>query len=144
MDKFNVEQTMEEIRSMLKERKLRDSQLYYVSRYHNRMIKQLLEAEEIVLFGAGEYGKIILKDLQQQEIHTVKCFCDNNKSLIGSEIEGIKVLSPEDAVSQFSKAYFVVSPKDYMNEILRQLVHMGIEVDCILLFDVKNAGLVVI
>ena len=46
-------------------------------------------------------------------------------------------------MNQYPDACFVITPKDYENEILRQLVHMGVDVENIVIFNIKNTGLIV-
>ena len=64
---------------------------------------------QIILFGTGKLGRRTLKGLRELGIEPL-AFCDNNSVIWGSNIEGLKVLSPEQAVSDFSdKAAFVVT-----------------------------------
>ncbi len=63
----------------------------------------------LVLFGAGELGRKTLAGLRNAGIEPL-AFSDNNRSLWGSTIDGVQVLSPELAAAQFgNKASFVVT-----------------------------------
>jgi FkbM family methyltransferase len=65
--------------------------------------------EQMLLFGTGGLGRKTLKGLRQQGIKPL-AFCDNNPSLWGTEVEGVLVLSPENAVTQYAdRATFVVT-----------------------------------
>jgi FkbM family methyltransferase len=65
--------------------------------------------ESIVLFGAGELGRKTLAGLRKAGVEPL-AFSDNNASLWGSSIDGVRVLSPRDAAEQFGrKASFVVT-----------------------------------
>lgn len=141
MGKFFVEEVMETIRAEIKDKGLSVDELSYISPYHNKMIKQLKTYKELIIFGAGEYGKIIVEDLEQHGIFTIQCICDNNTKAIGKEIGGYKVLSPEDALKAYKNACFVITPKGYENEMLSQLIHMGVAFEHILFFNVKYTGL---
>jgi FkbM family methyltransferase len=57
----------------------------------------------IVIFGAGNLGRRVARTL------TPVAFCDNNRLLWGTSVNGIRVDSPAAAVRQFSNATFVVS-----------------------------------
>ncbi|CAM8655897.1 Methyltransferase FkbM [Candidatus Methylacidiphilaceae bacterium] len=64
---------------------------------------------QLILFGTGKLGRRTLKGLREVGIEPL-AFCDNNSVIWGSDIEGLKVLSPEQAVSDFgTKAAFVVT-----------------------------------
>jgi FkbM family methyltransferase len=86
--------------------------------------------EQMVLFGTGRLGRKTLKGLRQLGIEPL-AFCDNNASLWGKEVEGLRVLSPEEAVREFGKsASFVVtiwSDKigHPLEEVRRQLSALG-------------------
>lgn len=65
--------------------------------------------EQMILFGTGGLGRKTLKGLRQQGIKPL-AFCDNNPSLWGTEVEGVPVLSPENAVKEYAdRAIFVVT-----------------------------------
>jgi FkbM family methyltransferase len=86
--------------------------------------------EGIVLFGAGNLGRKIQKALRGKGDEVV-AFADNNPLLWGSSIEGIPVLSPQEAASLFgSSAAFVISiwgvgSEDRMASRARQLKDLG-------------------
>ena len=77
-----------------------------------------------------------------QAFQTVQCFCDNNSMVWDKVVCGKKVFSPQEAVSRYPDACFVITPKDYENEILRQMVCLGVDIENILIFNIKNTGLV--
>src|SRR5438105_15270393 len=56
----------------------------------------------LVLFGAGHLGKKTLRGLRQAGIEPL-AFADNNSELWGTRIDGLEVLSPEDAATRFGK-----------------------------------------
>lgn len=65
--------------------------------------------ETFVLFGSGRLGQITLAGLRKVGIEPL-AFADNNPELWNTSVAGLKVLSPQDAVSQFSqKAIFVIT-----------------------------------
>ena len=63
----------------------------------------------VVLFGGGELGKKVLARLRQDNIEPL-AFSDNNTELWGRYIEGVIVLSPEEAAKKYSQiAAFIVT-----------------------------------
>ena len=63
----------------------------------------------IVLFGAGGVGRRTLAGLRSLGIEPL-AFADNKPSLWGTSVDGLRVLSPEIAVAEFSeRAVFVVT-----------------------------------
>jgi FlaA1/EpsC-like NDP-sugar epimerase len=139
---FNVEETMQKIREDIKNDGVKVDDLSYVTNYHARILKMIRQKEELVIFGSGLYGKVLLNDLDKAGISEVKCFCDNNKDNVGKQIGNLDILSPQEAYSKYPKACFVVTPKEYENEILRQLIGMGVSVDNIILFNAETARMV--
>ena len=143
MTEFTTQQAMKEIREELSKTQPRLSDLHFTTFYYRKLIRLLKEQKELVLFGAGKYGAVVLAALKREGIDSVRCLCDNNGKVIGQLIDGLEVISPLDAQKQYPGACFVITPKDYDNEILRQLVHMKVSIDNIVIFNIKNTGLVV-
>jgi hypothetical protein len=89
--------------------------------------EQKLKTHGIVLFGCGLFGKRILKGLRSIGIEPL-VFSDNNQNIWNSEIEGIKVYSPEEAAKRFPNAVFMVTiwsdaighPAEQIEKQLRQ------------------------
>ncbi|MBP7476920.1 MAG: FkbM family methyltransferase [Chitinophagales bacterium] len=62
----------------------------------------------LFLFGGGVFGRKVLKGLKRAGIEVLG-FADNNKNAWGTEIEGIKVFSPEEAALNHPQAVFMVT-----------------------------------
>jgi len=64
--------------------------------------------QRIVLFGAGNLGRKALRALRTHHIEPL-AFSDNAAALWGTEIDGVKVLSPNDAAKQYgdSAVFFI-------------------------------------
>lgn len=141
MEEFRVEEVLKDIRKKIEEKGSCTDELSYITSYHNRVVRKLKTYNELIIFGAGTYGEVVLEDLEQHGISTVKCFCDNNKKVIGQKIVNYSILSLDDAQKKYPEACFVITPKWYENEILSQLIHKGISIDNIILFNVELARL---
>lgn len=65
--------------------------------------------DSLVLFGAGNLGKKVLRGLRQVGLEPV-AFADNNAGVWGTMIEGIPVLSPPDAAARYGEeAAFIIT-----------------------------------
>ncbi len=65
--------------------------------------------KSLVLFGAGNLGRRILKRLRQDGVEPL-AFADNNPALHGKHIDGLEVFSRKEAAEKFgAKAAFVVT-----------------------------------
>jgi len=66
-------------------------------------------SESIVLFGAGSIGRKTLAGLRTRGVEPL-AFADNNTALSNKSIDGLHVLSPQDAADKFgNQAAFVVT-----------------------------------
>ena len=140
MERFMVEDVMNTLREDIKTKKLCSSDLSYTTYYHRKLMQELRTLDSVVLFGAGKHGQIILDEMLQHDIGNVICYCDNKAS--GTLIRGIKVISPHEAINLYPEAYYVITPMDYQEEILVQLINMGIRIEHIRLCDLLRTGLI--
>ncbi|MES1223140.1 MAG: FkbM family methyltransferase [Bacteroidota bacterium] len=67
-----------------------------------------IKSHSVVLFGCGQFGKKILKGFRNIGIEPL-AFSDNNQNIWGTETEGIKIYSPEEAANKFPNAVFMVT-----------------------------------
>jgi len=73
----------------------------------NRLIKT--EKTPLIIFGAGNLGRKILKGLRYLGLNPIG-FADNNYVSLDAVIDGIRVYSPKDAAHKFAKkAVFIIS-----------------------------------
>lgn len=75
---------------------------------------------KIILFGAGDEGIKALNHLQDGEI---AFFTDNDKNKWGRDIQGIQVISPEEAVKKELPIY-ITPGSPYRQMIMKQLEQM--------------------
>lgn len=86
--------------------------------------------DALVLFGAGNLGRKTLRGLRRIGIEPL-AFSDNDIALWGTTVDGIEVLSPEDAANRHGqRAAFVVTiwrgeGRDTMAERCRPLIELG-------------------
>lgn len=91
----------------------------------NNMFKVIGE-RKVVIFGCGRYGKYFHALLMNKCAENAVAFCDNNSMLWQTEIQGLRVLSPKNAVEQFPKSIYVIANLRNADAIKTQLIQMGI------------------
>jgi FkbM family methyltransferase len=88
--------------------------------------------DKVILFGAGGCGRMVLRKLRELRIHPI-VFTDNSPSLWGQTVDGLRVLSPQEAASKYApQATFLVciwghAAQDRMADRIGQLRALGCE-----------------
>lgn len=83
------------------------------------------EKVDILLYGAGKYGRIALKNLNNSKIK-VKYFVDDDLKRNNTDIEGIPVISFEKAISECQDSFIVIS-NYYIKETVEKIERAGID-----------------
>jgi organic radical activating enzyme len=86
---------------------------------------ELAKAEQIVIFGAGVLGKNLYHRLKEYGYTFV--FCDNNKAIQGTKIEGIQVYSLEEITNNDKKYYYLIPKSKYQEKMRNQLIDTGVD-----------------
>ena len=88
--------------------------------------------DSLVLFGAGNLGRKTLQGLRRAGVEPL-AFTDNNSALWGKAVEGLTVLSPQDAAAKYGRsAAFIMTiwrgeGTDTMAERCQPLADLGCE-----------------
>ena len=82
-----------------------------------------LKNSDAILFGAAEIGKRFLNLLNGNV--KVVAFCDNNSNLWGGEINGVKIISPDELLNNYHKNMNIIITIESFTEIQKQLEIMG-------------------
>lgn len=99
-------------------------------------IKNIFSLEkEIVLFGAGNYGKQILYIQDLLDTNHIRIICDNDKNKENSCISGIHVKGIIDGINQYPNALYIIASKIYADEMIHQLGKLGILDERIYIID---------
>lgn len=85
------------------------------------LIDFLGKGNPIVIFGCGLYGKEAFIELSSNR-YVVNAFMDNNHNLWGEEIEGVKVISPDEIPNLSINTRIVIANEKYSNEIRNQII----------------------
>ena len=78
--------------------------------------------KDIVIFGAGKFGKMALKEYNGG----VKYFVDNNADLVGKNVEGIPVIDIQ-TLCDFHDNYKIIIATKYYKPIIDQLLSLDIK-----------------
>ena len=83
-----------------------------------------------IIFGSSKIGLNIAYILR---IHNIKvdALCDNSAKKQGQIIEGLKVLSPSEAVQTYPDSHFMIAGRRYFNDMRNQLLDLGVDATAI-------------
>lgn len=120
-------------RTMLAQWKLGNAWLYqYCFEGFGKQLQRLRSCvqrageRQIVIFGAGRFGRLAHAFLENRYPGKVLAYCDNKQELWGTKKQGLSVYSPENAVSDFPGAVFVIAVSFREAEAAEQLERLGI------------------
>lgn len=74
-----------------------------VERRRSEIEQRMAGRTDVVLFGTGYLGRHVRGDLGGLPFEP-RAFVDNDRALWGSEVEGLEVLSPDDALARFGQS----------------------------------------
>ena len=83
--------------------------------------------QQIVIFGSGRLGQFIHGQLLYNGYKNVRAYCDNDGKVQGSIKNNINILSPGQAVENFSGAGFIIANKKNAEDMQNQLLDMGVK-----------------
>ena len=109
---------------------LLDSEETYFSEFSlNEQTKDFIGShEKIAIFGCGDYGYKAYKEVVSGG-RTVVAFLDNNKSLWGKTLNGIKIYSPEMVKNTDIVVGILIANEAHYDDIRQQLIEYGIHSD---------------
>ncbi len=115
---------------MLEDPKILYGALKEIHRQQWRPLQSFLEQidspQPIVIFGSGNWGKFLHALLERKLPGRTVAFCDNNNDMQGTELQGLTVLSPEQAAERFPEAIYVITGRRYESEMREQLSQLQI------------------
>ncbi len=141
--RVNSSKIVNDIRAQICEAHITVAEQYLASPYYEKTMGQLKNADSIVIVGAGVYGRRLYEMLEAEEISDkVAAVCDNSKEMQQGTSFSKVVLSVEEAVRLHPNSTFVITPRFYENELLQQLVGLGVDVTNILIWTFAYTGLI--
>lgn len=90
--------------------------------------------DSIIIFGCGNWGKILFQYLKFLE-YDIEAFCDNNDKLWNEKFYDIFIYSPEFCAKQFANHMFIIACKHSADIIHKQLTELNIPIRQIRILD---------
>lgn len=84
----------------------------------------LKPGQEIVIYGCGHDGKILKRELKLCG-YSAAYWCSGHSGRIGTEVEGIKVISPEELAAHHRESLVIIGSRKYETELRRRLFDVG-------------------
>lgn len=100
-----------------------------------RKLLSIVKDKEIVVFGAGNYGKNCIELLYKNNIR-ITAVCDNNKLIWNTEKYFVNVYSPEVCVDKFKDALYIIANKLNKESIHFQLLSYGVKEENIYIYQI--------
>jgi len=91
-----------------------------------QIVLDRIDSKKVVIFGCGEYGKYTHILLDTYIPGRVCKYCDNNKSFLGTRVQGVEVTDPKTAVKFYPDAEYVTANRNGWPDMHRQLLELGI------------------
>lgn len=107
--------------------------MYDYRRTMDYLIKRARKVNSVIIVGASNTGRQVLKYLQNENIE-VGAFFDNNEKICGKYIEGIKVLCPKRIKKVYILTLYIIASVNFKEELGKQLREMGIPESSILIY----------
>ena len=89
-------------------------------------VYRVMKDKKIVIFGCGKRGKTV-GQLLYSVYDQIVCYTDNSKEFWYTKFYGLPVLPPEDVTGKYRYALFLVANKYHAEEIVNQLLRLGVE-----------------
>lgn len=100
-------------------------------------ILQKVTERKIVIFGSGKLGSFMHLLLLHNHVENIAAFCDNNKSLEGTIMYDLPIITPQKAVHDYPEAVFIIANRRHTAEMGRQLLRLGIPRKNIIICNVR-------
>ena len=107
--------------------------MYDYRRTMEYLIKRARKASSVIIVGASNTGRQVLKYHQNENIKDDAIY-DNNEANCGEYIEGIKVLCPKKIKKVYILALYIIASVNFKEELGKQLREMGIPESSILIY----------
>lgn len=98
-----------------------------------RFFERISKADRLILFGCGLRGERAYKFIYSMR-RQILCYTDNSKVLWGTLLNGISVVSPDEAAKKYPDALWIIANRYHQEEIRKQIVEMGIKTENIQVF----------
>ncbi|MCR4704446.1 MAG: glycosyltransferase [Lachnospiraceae bacterium] len=103
-------------------------------------LKQAVAGKKVIIFGAGQYGMLLLPYLIKNGIN-VMALADNQIGLTNNTVFGLRIYSADEATRNIKDAYYIIANKRFGEQIRMQLTGMGVSDDYMTIFDGADRNL---
>lgn len=107
---------------------------------YSTLYKTIRKSNSIVIVGAGNCAKFVLRMMEMANYKGSLAICDNNKEKQNTVMEGNTICSVEEAASHFSDAQYIIANKRRHDELKYQILELGVPVENILISDRLDDG----
>ena len=109
-----------------------------IEKKRTELYEKIKEYPYFIIFSAGSHGSNLQVMLKQCFNMDAVAFCDNDIRKHHAFINGVEVISLEQAVGLYPGALYIVANKKYEKEIAMQLADKGIADESIYLCKVEE------
>ncbi|MCI8466534.1 MAG: hypothetical protein HFI63_11900 [Lachnospiraceae bacterium] len=99
----------------------------------NYIYEKAKQADKVVIVGAGKRGRKLMSDLQKSNAIYLEAFFDNNETIVGTIIEGVKIVKPYK-IDGICIYIIAVDAREHRKAFLDQLQELGIEKENIVIY----------
>lgn len=89
--------------------------------------KLIKSKEQVILYGCGKRGNAVSVLLLNNVCDNLVAFCDGDASKYGSQVNGLEVISPEDAIEKYPNAFYVITTAASHEDIKKHLAQLQVE-----------------
>ncbi len=89
-------------------------------------LRDQIKNKEVVIFGSGVWGQFFCGLSHMLCIGRILSYCDNQKAVQGRHLNGVTIMSPEEAVRKYPDAVFVIANKNVAQKMETQLLELGV------------------
>lgn len=101
------------------------------------MLKKTAD-DDVIIFGSGKRGRFLHMLMEYKKPGSVKVYCDNQEDLWGCDVQGIPVVSPEEANRRYPNAVYLIAGRRYEEEMRNQLKQLGVDEDRMFTYTEKE------
>lgn len=100
-----------------------------------REIIEKLRKLNVIIFGCGAWGRFLNRAIRHYNSEAELVLTDNNETFWDTIIDGTKALSPEKAIRMSDSALIVIANKKHAQDIMEQLLELGVNRDRIIIYS---------
>lgn len=93
---------------------------------YDNFVQKMAQKEQLIIFCTGKVAKFALCLLRMNRLENIVALCDNDKEKWGRTYYGHNIISPEEAITRYPSAHYVIAKMFSPEEIVQQLLDNGI------------------